>query len=188
MINLLIISALLYLIWVLLYLQRKRIKKFIFHESSLPPSITPFEKDDNDIMGKTKTQMFQVVTNVDLPAKIEKPIEKPTSVAALNENKRSAVVDNSELDLVFSDSPEPMDLDVEIEFNEEELLEEEDLICFLDNETVEPATGIPYDEMENLIQVMQQSQTSQEAEFTSIKTILQMDQTDLFQLMVSQID
>ena len=140
-----LISVLLYLLWVLLYLQRKRIKKFIFHESTLPPNISPVDMNDDDIMGKTKTQMYQVETNVvsndDLPAELEKTIERPISFTASNENKRSAVVDTSELDLVFSDSPEPMDLDVEMEFSEEELLEEEDLICFMDNETLEPATA-----------------------------------------------
>jgi hypothetical protein len=97
------------------------------------------------------------------------------------------VVDNSELDSVFSDSPEILDLDIESEYNEEELLEEEDLDCFVDDETTAPATGIPYDEMENLIQVLQQSGSSQKAELSAVNTIQQMDQTELFQLMVSQI-
>ena len=57
----------------------------------------------------------------------------------------------------------------------------------LDDETSGPATGIPYDEMENLIQVMQQSGSSQEAELSAVSTIQQMEQTELFQLMVSQI-
>jgi hypothetical protein len=80
-----------------------------------------------------------------------------------------------------------MDLDIESEYNEEELLEEEDLDCFVDDETTAPATGIPYDEMENLIQVLQQSGSSQKAELSAVNTIQQMDQTELFQLMVSQI-
>jgi hypothetical protein len=88
---------------------------------------------------------------------------------------------------VFSDSPEFMDLDIEFEYDEEELLEEEDLNCFVDDEATQPATGIPYDEMENLIQVMQKSGSLQEAELNAVNTIQQMGQTELFQLMVSQI-
>jgi hypothetical protein len=138
-------------------------------------------------MGKTKTQLSQVVTNDDTLSQIEKPIENATIFAASNENTRSPVVDNSELDSVFSDSPESMNLDIASEYIEEELLEEEDLNCFVDDETTQPATGIPYDEMENLIQVMQQSRSSQEAELSAVSTIQQMEQTELFQLMISQI-
>ena len=190
MINLLLISILLYLVWVLLYLQRKRIKKFFYPKVKLPPniaSIYPDDDHDDDIMGKTKTQLSQVTTNDDVLSQIEKPIENATIFAASNENTRSPVVDNSELDIVFSDTPEPMDLDIASEYIEEELLEEEDLNCFVDDETTQPATGIPYDEMENLIQVMQQSGSSQEAELSAVSTIQQMEQTELFQLMVSQI-
>jgi hypothetical protein len=187
MINLLLISILLYLVWVLLYLQRKRIKKFFYPKVKLPPNVTPIYSDDDDIMGKTKTQLSQVVTNDDTLSQIEKPIENATIFAASNENTRSPVVDNSELDSVFSDSPESMNLDIASEYIEEELLEEEDLNCFVDDETTQPATGIPYDEMENLIQVMQQSRSSQEAELSAVSTIQQMEQTELFQLMISQI-
>jgi hypothetical protein len=138
-------------------------------------------------MGKTKTQLSQVTTNDDSLSQIEKPIENATTFAASNENTRSPVVDNIELDSVFSDTPEPIDLDIESEYDEFELLEKEDLNCFVDDESIEPATGIQYDEMENLIQVMQLSRSSQEAELTAVNTIQHMEQTDLFQLMVSQI-
>ena len=187
MINLFLISILLYLVWVLLYMQRNRIKKFLYPKVKLPPDIVSIYPDDDDIMGKTKTQLSQVVTNDDTLSQIEKPIENATIFAASNENTRSTRVDNSELDSVFSDSPEPMDLDIESEYDEQELLEEEDLNCFVDDETTEPASGIPYDEMENLIQVMKQSESSQEAELTAVNTIQHMEQTELFQLMVSQI-
>ena len=190
MINLLLISILLYLFWVLLYLQRKRIKKFFYPKVKLPPniaSIYPDDDHDDDIMGKTKTQLSQVTTNDDALSQIEKPIENTTTFAEYIENTRSPVVENSEFDSVFSDSPEPMDLDIESKYNEEELLDQEDINCFVDDETTEPATGIQYDEMENLIQVMQQNKTSHEAELNAVSTIQQMDQTELFQLMVSQI-
>ncbi|NDP20000.1 MAG: hypothetical protein GZ091_02805 [Paludibacter sp.] len=175
MTQLILISIFLYIVWVLLYWQRKRIKKFFNSKTELPPIISPIEPVDDDIMGKTKPRIVEL-------------IEKPIAMAVSQENSRSALVDKSELDAVFSDTPEPMDLDVEFEYNEEELLEEEELICLLDNETIELATGIHYDDMENLIQVMQQSRTSQEAELNAVNTIHEMDQTDLFQLMVSQIE
>jgi len=189
MINLLIISVLLYLVWVLLYLQRKRIRKFLFPKTQLPPASTPVEPTDDDVMGKTKTQLSHVATNDDSLRQIEKPIEIVPTFAASNEIVKSARIDDCELESAFSDSPEPMDLYIEAEYDKADLLEEEDdLNCFVGDETIELARGIQYDEMENLIQVMQQNKTLPQAELSAVNTILQLDQTDLFQLMVSQID
>lgn len=189
MTNLLIVSALLYLVWVLIYLQYNRILQFLFKKQKLPLSIPPIEPTDDNVMGKTKTQLSHVATNEDSLGQIEKPIEIAPTFAASNEILKSERIDNSELDSAFSDSPEPMDLDIEAEYEKLELLEEvEDLDCFLNDELTGPATGIRFDEMENLIQVMQQSGSSQEAELNAVNTIQQMEQTELFQLMVAQID
>jgi hypothetical protein len=181
------ISTILYLVWVMLYLQRHRIKRFFYPKTNLP-TIPPIYLNDDDVMGKTKTLLSQVATNDDSLRQIEKPVEIVPTFVASNEISRSARIDDSELDSAFSDSPEPMDLDIECEYEEVELLAEEDLNCFVGDETIEPARGIQYDEMENLIQVMQQTSISQEAELIAVNTIQLMDQTELFQLMVSQIE
>ena len=188
MINLLIISALLYLVWVLIYLQRNRIRKFLFPTTKLPLASTPVEPTDDDVMGKTKTQLRLVATNDDSLRQIEKPVEIVPTFAMSNEILKSARMDDSELYSAFSDSPEPMDLDIEAEYEEVELLEEDDLNCFVDDDFTGPATGIEYDEMENLIQVMQQSGSSQERELTVVNTIQELNQTELFQQMVAQIE
>jgi len=189
MISVFVLSALLYLVWVLIYLERNRIRKFLFPKRKLPPASTQVEPTDDDVMGKTKTQLSHVVTNDDSLRQIEKPIEIAPTFAASNEILKSARIDDSELESAFSDSPEPMDLDIKAEYEEVELLEEvEDLDCFVNNELTGLATGIRYDEMENLIQVMQQSGSSQEAELNAVNTIQVLNQTELFQLMVSQID
>jgi len=187
MIKLIIISVILYLVWVLIYLQRHRIKRFFYPKTKLPP-IPPNYLNDDDVMGKTKTQLSQVATNDDTLGQIEKPIENAVTFVASKEDTRSAMVENHELDSVFSDSPEPMDLDIECEYEEAELLEEEDLNCFVGDETFEPARGIQYDEMENLVQVIQKISISNEVELIAVNTIQQMDQTELFQSMVAQID
>jgi len=188
MTNLLIISALLYLVWVLLYLKRAQIRKFLFPKRKLPPTIKPVDPMNEDVMGKTKTQLSHVATNDDSLRQIEKPVEIVPTFATSNEMVKSARIDDCELDSAFSDSPELMDLDIEAEYADVELLEEvEDLDCFVDDDISEPATGIEYDEMENLIQVMQQSGSSPEAELNAVNTIQQIEQTELFQLMVTQI-
>ena len=189
MINLLIISALLYLVWALIYLQHNRIQKFLFPETKLSPTIPPIEHIDDDVMGKTKTQLSHVATNEDSLGQIEKQVEIVPTFAASNEIVKSARMDDSELDSAFSDSPEPMDLDIECEYNEAESHEEEDDInCFINDELTGSATGIEYDEMENLIQVMQQSESSQEAELIAVNTIKELNQTEISKLMVAQID
>jgi hypothetical protein len=187
MIKLLIISSILYLVWVLLYLRRTRIKRFFYPKADLPIT-PPIYLNDDDVMGKTKMLLSHIATNDDSLRQIEKPIEIATTFEASNEISKSAMLGDSELDSAFSNSPEPMDLDIECEYEEVELLEEEDLNCFVDDELTESATGIRYDEMENLIQVMQQTDISQEAELIAVNTIQQMNQTELFQLMVSQIE
>ncbi|MEN6363385.1 MAG: hypothetical protein ABFC90_12225 [Bacteroidales bacterium] len=187
MINLLIISALLYLVWVLAYLRRNRIRKFLFSKPKLSPIIPPIESIDDDVMGKTKTQLRHVETNDDSLRQIEKPIEIAPTFASSNEISKSARIDDNELDSAFSDSPGVMDLDIECEYEEVGFLEEEYLNCFVDDEKIKPATGIEFDEMENLIQVMQQSKASPAAELSAVNTIQELDQTELFQLMVSQI-
>ncbi len=189
MINLLIILALLYFVWVLAYLQRKRIRKLLFPKTKLSPIIPSIEHIDDDVMGKTKTQLSHVVTNDDSQRQIEKPVEIVPTFATSNEITKSARMNNSELDSAFSDSPEPMDLDIECEYAEVELLEEvEDLDCFVNDDFSESATGIGYDEMENLIQVMQQSGSSQTSELSAVNTIQELSQTELFQDMILHIE
>lgn len=186
---LLIISALLYLAWVLLYLQRNRIRKFLFPKTKLPTASTPIVPLNDDVMGKTKTQLSHVATNDDSLRQIEKPVEIVPTFATSNEILKSARMDDCELDSAFSDSPKPMDLDIEAEYAELELLEDiDDLNCFVGDELAELATGVGYDEMENLIQVMQQVKVSPTAEITAVNTIQELNQTELFQLMVAQID
>ena len=187
MIKLLIISSILYLVWVLLYLRRTRIKRFFYPKADLPIK-PPIYLNDDDVMGKTKMLLSHIATNDDSLRQIEKPVEIAITFEASNEISKSAMLKDSELDSAFSNSPEPMDLDIECEYEEVELQEEEDLNCFIDDELTESATGIRYDEMENLIKVMQQTSISQEAELIAVNTIQQMNQTELFQLMVSQIE
>jgi|GEM_PF-1100304 len=191
MIKLLIISALLYLFWVLLYLQRNRIRNFLFPKTKLPPIIPPIEPIEDDVMGKTKTQLSHVVTNDDSLRQIEKPVEIVPTFATSNEILKSARMNDYELESAFSDSPEPMDLDIECEYDEAESEsheEEDDINCFIGDELTGLATGIRYDEMENLIRVMQQDRALPAAELSAVNTIQKLNQTELFQDMVSQID
>jgi len=188
MITRLILSILLYFGWVLLYLSRNRIKKFFLRKKKSSPASTSTSSKEEEIMGKTKTQLSQIKTNNDRQSQFEKAIEKPVIFAASNEKRSLARIDNSELDAVFSDSSELLELDLELEYEDSKLTEEEALICFVGDDGMKPATGIQYDEMENLIQVMQRSSVSPDVEQNAVDAWLQLNQTELFQQLIAQIE
>ena len=188
MIRPLLLSVLVYLIWTALYLQRKRIKKFFILKKEPPLRKNPVLWNEDEIMGKTKTQIGQFEPNNDTQGQFEKPIEKAVIFAPSNEKTRSPVVENSELNTVFSDSPEPMELDVELEFSEEELLEEEELICFWGDEKPQSSAGIQFDDMIQMVQAIQQSKPLEAVEQKAVNTLLQIDQTELFEQVISQIE
>ncbi|MDR3653369.1 MAG: hypothetical protein P4L34_10435 [Paludibacter sp.] len=174
--------------WVTAYLSRKQIRQFFFPGKKLSSGITRDSGQMEDVMGKTKTRVGQIKTNDDTLRQFEKPIEKPIIFATSNEKIIPARIDESELDVVFSDSPEFMELDIEMEFSDDELTQEEDLLCYVGDEIVKSATGIQFNEMEHLIQVMQHSNASQEAERSAVDSILQLNQTELFQQLITQIE
>jgi hypothetical protein len=188
MIRPLVLSVLIYLIWTALYLQRKRIRKFFFLKKKIPSEKNPTLWNEDEIMGKTKTQTGQFDPNNDMQGQFKKPIEKAAIFAPSNEKSKSPVVENSELDTVFSDSPEPIELDVELEFRQEELLEEEELICFWGDEKPQSSAGIQFDDMIQMVQAIQKNKPSEAVEQRAVNTLLQMDQTELFQQVISQIE
>jgi len=81
-----------------------------------------------------------------------------------------------------------LELDLELEYEDSKLTEEEALICFVGDDGMKPATGIQYDEMENLIQVMQRSSVSPDVEQNAVDAWLQLNQTELFQQLIAQIE
>ena len=87
------------------------------------------------------------------------------------------------------DYAEPMQVDFEMEYDDEELsidLELEE-IALLTNEDVKSAQGLSFEEMSQAGEVIQQEQTTKEKERQAAQTITLMQQTALFDIMIEQL-
>lgn len=85
---------------------------------------------------------------------------------------------------------QPLQVDFEIEYDEDENLldlevEEMELLTQFASQT---AQGLSFEEMSQAVEAIQQSDISDESERKAVQTITQMQQTDLFELMIKQID
>ena len=87
---------------------------------------------------------------------------------------------------------EPMQVDFEMEYDDEEEelsnnLELEEIALFT-NEDVKSAQGLSFEEMSQVVEVIQQEQTTEEKERQAAQTISLMQQTALFDIMIEQLD
>ena len=87
---------------------------------------------------------------------------------------------------------EPMQVDFEIEYDDEEedpLIDLElEEIALLTNEDIKSAQGLSFEEMSQVVEVIQQEQTTEEKERQAAQTISLMQQTALFDIMIEQLD
>ncbi len=87
-------------------------------------------------------------------------------------------------------SQQPLQVDFEMEYDEDEDLldleaEEMELLTQFDSQT---AQGLSFEEMSQAVEAIQQNDVSDESERKAVQTITQMQQTNLFELMIKQID
>ena len=87
---------------------------------------------------------------------------------------------------------EPMQVDFEIEYDDEEedpLIDLElEEIALLTNEDIKSAQGLSFEEMSQAVEVIQQKETTEEKERQAAQTISLMQQTALFDIMIEQLD
>ena len=87
---------------------------------------------------------------------------------------------------------EPMQVDFEIEYDDEEedpLIDLElEEIALLTNEDIKSAQGLSFEEMSQAVEVIQQKETTEEIERQAAQTISLMQQTALFDIMIEQLD
>lgn len=87
---------------------------------------------------------------------------------------------------------EPMQVDFEMEYDEEEedpLIDLElEEIALLTNEDIKSAQGLSFEEMSQVVEVIQQKETTEEIERQAAQTISLMQQTALFNIMIEQLD
>lgn len=86
---------------------------------------------------------------------------------------------------------EPMQVDFEMEYDDDEELSidlELEEIALLTNEDIKSAQGLSFEEMSQVVEVIQQEQTTEEKERQAAQTISLMQQTALFDIMIEQLD
>lgn len=86
---------------------------------------------------------------------------------------------------------EPMQVDFEMEYDDDEELSidlELEEIALLTNEDIKSAQGLSFEEMSQVVEVIQQEQTTKEKERQAAQTITLMQQTALFDIMIEQLD
>ena len=85
-----------------------------------------------------------------------------------------------------------MQVDFEMEYDDEEEELSIDLeleeIALLTNEDVKSAQGLSFEEMSQVVEVIQQEQTTEEKKRQAAQTISLMQQTALFDIMIEQLD
>jgi len=170
---------------------------FLLYRIAYPKQINPKKDSDianekpktvPDVMGKSRFVLPDRSKPLQTPAtspENEKPEEKSDIFAAETEKKRSAVIPAEQLNEVFGDEPNleilslPLDDDNEIDFEAEEA---EELRQTLGQEAGY-ADGMDYDDLENMITVVQE-QPDEVSEETG-RTLAALENTDMFEMLVS---
>ncbi|MBE9487926.1 MAG: hypothetical protein IMY73_01975 [Bacteroidetes bacterium] len=109
----------------------------------------------SSVMGKTKTQIYQIDTNESKYNSIEKNDNKNITIVESEEEKKenySKVVEGDEYSEVFTNVP--LDVEIEAEYQEnqiDEIIEEDDIVCSTDDKDVYVAKGLSYDDLEKVV-------------------------------------
>lgn len=124
-----------------------------------------------------------------------KPINKTTPKRARSIIGKSTYIISIPLEadhITPKNYAEPMQVDFEIEYDDEEedpLIDLElEEIALLTNEDIKSAQGLSFEEMSQAVEVIQQEQTTEEKERQAAQTISLMQQTALFDIMIEQLD
>lgn len=124
-----------------------------------------------------------------------KPINKTTPKRARSIIGKSTYIVSIPLEadqITPENYAEPMQVDFEMEYDDEEedpLIDLElEEIALLTNEDIKSAQGLSFEEMSQVVEVIQQEQTTEEKERQAAQTISLMQQTALFDIMIEQLD
>lgn len=192
MIRILIIGAVVYISWVILYLCRKKIKRlFGFKDSDKSQkevSFPPFDDDDEEIMGKSHFVLSQPQPHTDTVLETEKVIEKEDTFVPPNELQPSGVIPNEQLDETFSDTQQPIDIEVTMEYEEEKEVdfdEEAEELRELMGRDADLAGGFSYDEMKSTAMTIEDKEATNEAEIQAGEVLHKTETTQIHEQLIS---
>lgn len=83
---------------------------------------------------------------------------------------------------------QPLEVDFEMEYDDELIDLEAEEMTILAQYDSQSAQGLSFEEMSQAVDAIQQKGISKESERQAVQTIAQMQQTDLFELMIEQIE
>jgi hypothetical protein len=146
-----------------------------------------------DVIGKSRFVLSEHSKPRQTPTtnlETEKRTEKDSTFAAETEEKRSAVIPPDELNEVFGNEPNPEDLDIppdeeddeEVDWEKEE--EAEEMNRMLGHET-EVAEGVDFDDLQKAAKIVKEQPKPETVSEEIVRTLTAVEHTDMFEMMVS---
>lgn len=126
-------------------------------------------KNEKAVVGKTTFRLRQVTPYEDTESQFSKGVDNASIFAP----------DDTE------DTPQPMDVEFEMKYEDE--LEAEEIALITGGEG-QSARGISFEEMAQAVQVVRQQEAPEEEERKALQTLSVMQQTSLYDTMMEQIN
>ena len=184
MIEILIITIMVYLFVVLPLIFKNEIWSYFFAQKSEKPKEF-FRQINEDIIVKSKTNSGQTYTRVDKDTPKEKPIENEPNLAPETPKPVSATIPTEELDEAFSNN-ESLDIDVAMEMDEDSLdedVEAEELITL----TGGMASGVSMDEMGRMVNTLTNPSATPAEQDETVEVIEKIHNTEMMQQIINSI-
>lgn len=134
------------------------------------PSEKPkIHKNEKAVVGKTTFRLRQVTPSEDTESQFSKEVDNASIFAPAD----------------TEDTPQPMDVEFEMKYEDE--LEAEEIALITGGEG-QSARGISFEEMAQAVQVVREQEAPEEEERKALQTLSVMQQTSLYDTMMEQIN
>lgn len=143
-------------------------------KKNVPSQKLENKRDDGVVVGKSTFRLRQVTPSKATESQFSKEVDNASIFAPAD----------------TEDTPQPMDVDFEIEYENEvpeDELEVEEIALITDNEP-QSARGISFEEMAQAVQVVREQEAPEEEERKALQTLNVMGQTSLYNTMIEQIN
>lgn len=181
-----LIAVILYQSWIIYWLGKGHMWGCKKDTKQQVYGLSPKKEKQHSIMGKTKTVFSQIKPNGAKQSHNKETKDKVNIFASERENNYPKKVSEDEFEEVFTNTP--MEIDVEAEYEKEEVIsDEEDIVCSMNGKNLPIAQGVSFDDMNHLAKVMKdKNEIPQEVE-KAVETARKMASTELFEKMVVYI-
>jgi hypothetical protein len=139
----------------------------------------------HSIMGKTKYCISHTEPNAAKQSHSEKGIEEVITFTPEAEKKYTARVDEAEFDEVFSNVP--IEIEVDAKYDEEKMVEEDEIIALQEGGNLSVAQGVLYEQMSDVVRILQKDECSDEEAKQAASIINQISNTEIFEKLMIKI-